>query len=134
MTEPVPGPSGAGRVVLEVGAGIGALVLDTPAGLAGQEIEISLASGGPGARRTHSLVRERRTSSGTSYAAVYPGLPVGDYTLWRDAATPGATITIDAGQVTWYRWPDSPSPLARPHPRKRDAVTSCCSPVRPAGT
>jgi hypothetical protein len=110
MTEPVPGPSGAGRVVLEVGAGIGALVLDTPAGLAGQEIEISPASGGLGARRTHSLVRERRTSAGISYAAVYPGLPAGDYTLWRDGATPGATITIDAGQVTWYRWPDSSGP------------------------
>ena len=30
----------------------------------------STASGGPAAHRTHSLVRERNTSAGTSYAAV----------------------------------------------------------------
>ena len=110
MTETVPGPSGAGSVVLEVGAGIGALVLQTPAGLAGQEIEISPASGGPAAHRTHSVVRERNTSAGTSYAAVYPGVAAGDYTLWRDDSTPGAVITINGGQVTWYRWPDGAEP------------------------
>jgi hypothetical protein len=110
MTETIPGPSGAGSVVLEVGAGTGALVLHTPADLAGQEIEISPASGGRTAHRTHSLVRERNTSAGTSYAAVYPGVAAGDYTLWRDDATPAAVITINSGQVTWYRWPDSPEP------------------------
>jgi hypothetical protein len=110
MTETVPGPSGAGSVVLELGTGTGALVLDTPADLAGQEIEISPATGGPGARRTHSLVRERITGAGTSYAAVYPGLAAGDYALWRDDATPAAVITINAGQVTWHRWPDRPEP------------------------
>jgi hypothetical protein len=110
MTESIPGPSGAGSVVLEVGAGTGALVLHTPAGLAGQEIEISPASGGPAARRTHSLVRERNTSAGTSYAAVYPGVAAGDYTLWRDDATPAAVITINGGQVTCYRWPDNAAP------------------------
>jgi hypothetical protein len=110
MTECVPGPSGAGSVVLDLGPGIGVLVLDTPAELAGREIEVSPASGGPGAHRTHSLVRERRTGAGTSYAAVYPGLAAGDYTLWGDATTPAGTITIDSGQVTWHRWPDSPGP------------------------
>ena len=110
MTESIPGPSGAGSVVLDLGPGIGVLVLDTPAELAGREIEISPASGGPAARRTHSLVRERNTSAGTSYAAVYPGVAAGDYTLWRDDATPAAVITIDGGQVTSYHWPDSPDP------------------------
>jgi hypothetical protein len=110
MTECVPGPSGAGSVVLDLGPGIGVLVLDTPAELAGREIEVSPASGGPGAHRTHSLVRERRTGAGTSYAAVYPGLAAGDYTLWGDATTPAGTFTIDSGQVTWHRWPDSPGP------------------------
>ena len=106
MTEIVPGPSGAGTVVLDLGAAIGALILDTPAELAGQEIEISPVSGGtPG--RTHSLVRERRTSVGVSYAAVYPDLPADDYTIWRDAATAAATVTITGGRVTRCRWPDS---------------------------
>src|SRR5580704_18173998 len=97
MTEFVPGPSGAGSVVL-----------DTPAELAGREIEVSPASGGPDAHRTHSLVRERRTGAGTSYAAVYPGLAAGDYTVWRDALTPAGTVTIDGGRVTRYRWPSCP--------------------------
>src|SRR6202451_3441248 len=108
MTESIPGPSGAGSVVLEVGAGTGALVLHTPADLAGQEIEISPASGGPAAHRTHSLVRERNTSAGTSYAAVYPGVAAGDYTLWRDDATPAAVITINGGQGALHPLPGRP--------------------------
>jgi len=106
MTEPesVPGPFSAGSVVLDLGAGIGALILAAPAELAGREIEISPARGGSSARRTHSLVRERRTGAGLSYAAVYPGLAVGDYTIWQDAVTPAATVTVHSGQVTSYWW------------------------------
>jgi hypothetical protein len=103
--EPVLGPSSAGSVILDLGGGTGALILDTPAELAGREIEISPARGGASARRTHSLVRERRTGAGTHYAAVYPGLAVGDYTIWQDAVTPAATITVDGGQVTRCHWP-----------------------------
>jgi hypothetical protein len=114
--ELVLGPSGAGTVVLDLGPGVGALILDVPAGLAGREIEISPAGGGAGVRRTHSMVRERRTGGGTHYAAVYPDLAVGDYTIWQDAVTPGATITVSSGQVTRCRFAD------------RDAA------VRPAGT
>jgi hypothetical protein len=132
MTETVPGPSGAGSVVLEVGAGTGALVLHTPADLAGQEIEISPASGGPAAHRTHSLVRERITSAGTSYAAVYPGVAAGDYTLWRDDATPAAVITINGGQVTCYRWPDSPEPAG--DLTSHGAATRDGSPPEPPGS
>ena len=61
-------------VVLDLGADVGALILDTPAELAGREIEIGPAGDGAGARRTHAQVRERRTGAGTGYAAVYPGL------------------------------------------------------------
>jgi len=106
MTEPesVPGPSSAGSVVLDLGPGIGALILDAPAELAGREIEISPAGGGANARRTHSLVRERRTGAGLSYAAVYPDVAAGDYTIWQDAVTSAATITVASGQVTRYQW------------------------------
>jgi hypothetical protein len=104
MPEHVPGPSRAGSVVLDLGAGIGALVLDAPPELNGREIEISPAAQGTRAHRTHSLVRERRAGSVRGYAAVYPGLAAGDYTIWRDAVTPAGTVTIDGGQVTRYRW------------------------------
>jgi hypothetical protein len=105
MTESVPGPSSSGSVVLNVGPGVGALVLHTPAGLDGREIEIS-PLGRQDARRTHSQVRERRTGGGVQYAAVYPDLAAGDYTIWRDASTPAGQVTIDGGAVTTYHWPD----------------------------
>ena len=105
MTESVSGPSGAGSVVLNVGAEIGALVLYTPADLDGQEIEIS-AQGALGARRTHSQVRERRAGGIVQHAAVYPGLAAGDYTVWRDATTPSGVVTVSGGEVTSYHWPD----------------------------
>jgi hypothetical protein len=101
MTETIPPPSGAGTVVLNLGPGTGALILHTPAAMDGQEIEISL----DGARRTHSQVRERRGGSSVRYAAVYPDLPAGSYTIWRDAATPATTITVTGGSVTSCHWP-----------------------------
>ena len=104
MTEPVLGPSGSGSVVLNVGPGVGALVLHTAADLDGHEIEIS-RSDIPAARRTHSQVRERRAGGGVQYAAVYPELAAGDYTIWRDATIPAGTVTSDEGIVTSFQWP-----------------------------
>jgi len=106
MHEAIPGPSGPGSVVLELGNDVGALVLDTPAALLGREIEMSPVGGAIAARRTHSLVRERRTATGTSYAAVYPGLAAGRYVIWRHMDTPVGEVTIDGGRVTHFRWPD----------------------------
>ncbi len=105
--EPVAGPSGSGTVVLELGPGAGTLVLHTPAEMNGAEIEISEAGGGgQTGYRTHSRVRPRHVASGTRYAAVYPGLPPGEYTIWRDAHTPAATVTVAEGVATTASWPD----------------------------
>ena len=104
MTETVAGPTGPGSVVLELGAGIGALILYTPPGLDGEEIEIS-RDDEPGGHRTHSQVRPRPLPGETVYAAVYPGLPAGRYTIWRDERTPAATATVTGGQVSSCRWP-----------------------------
>ena len=110
MTEPAAGPSGPGTVVMELGAGIGALILYTPAEMDGEEIEISRddepgAAGASGSRRTHSQVRPRHMPGGTRYAAVYPGLPAGRYTVWRDEYHPAAAVTVTGGQVSSCRWP-----------------------------
>jgi len=105
MTEPVAGPSGPGTVVLELGADIGALILYTPADLDGAEIEISRDDLPPGAHRTHSQVRQRHMPSAVIYAAVYPGVPEGHYTIWRDEHTPATTATITGGHVTSSHWP-----------------------------
>ncbi len=107
MTEPVLAPSGPASVVLDLGGGIGALILDAPPRMAGVEIEISL-NGCADAPRTHSRVRARRLGATVEFAAVYPGLCAGEYTIWRDAVTPAATITIDGGHVTRHPWPAEP--------------------------
>ncbi len=102
MTDHAYGPTGPGTVMLDLGAGTGALILYTPPGLAGREIEISPDA--PGARRTHASVRERPWSGGTRYAAVYAGLAAGDYTIWRDHDTMASTVTVAGGRVTTHDW------------------------------
>jgi hypothetical protein len=105
MTETIPGPSRPGSVVLNLGPGIGALVLNVPADLDGHEIEISHRDLPAGHHRTHSQVRERRAGGHVQYAAVYPDLPEGEYTLWRDASTSAGTLVITGGEVTTHTWP-----------------------------
>jgi len=110
MSESVAGPSGPGTVVLELGPGIGALVLYTPAELDGREIEISLdpvpgAPAAPAAGRTHSQVRPRHMASATKYAAVYPDLAEGSYTIWADPARPAGRVVIAGGRITNWNWP-----------------------------
>ena len=104
MTEPIAGPSGPGTVVMELGGDIGALILYTPDDLDGREIEIS-RDDDPGRRRTHSQVRARHMPAVTRYAAVYPGLRAGAYTVWRDEVNPLGTVVISGGQVTSWSWP-----------------------------
>jgi hypothetical protein len=102
-TEPDAGPSGSATVVLELGPGVGVLVLHTPAGMNGAEIEISLTgSDGP---RTHSMVRPRHVPGGTRYAAVYPGLAAGEYQIWAPGGPAVATVTITAGIAATAHWP-----------------------------
>lgn len=101
--ETAAGPSGSGTVVLELGPGAGALVLHTPAELNGAEIDISLA--GHQGHRTHSMVRPRHVAGGTQYAAVYPGLPPGEYTIWRDDGTPAVTVAVADGAAAAVSWP-----------------------------
>jgi hypothetical protein len=104
MTEAVAGPSGPGTVILELGADVGALVLFTPADMEGREIEIS-AEGYATGRRTHSRVRPRHMATGTRYAAVYPDLPAGTYTIWADERGGAGRAVIAGGQVTNWSWP-----------------------------
>jgi hypothetical protein len=49
------------------------------------------------------MVRERQTLPHPRYDAVYPDLRAGRYTIWRDAHTPAATVTITGGQITSHR-------------------------------
>ncbi|MGN6677574.1 MAG: hypothetical protein ACTHKL_07280 [Streptosporangiaceae bacterium] len=104
MAEAVSGPSTSGSVVLDLGPGTGALVLHAPPELDGAEIEISRPADAPGSR-THSLVRRRELPGRVQFAAVYPGLPPGDYVIWRDSTSQASRVTVTSGQVTTACWP-----------------------------
>jgi hypothetical protein len=104
MTESIAGPSGPGTVVLELGADVGALVLFTPEELDGREIEISRDDSAV-ARRTHSQVRPRHMPAGTRYAAVYPELAAGTYTIWADSQSRAGSVVIAGGRVANWSWP-----------------------------
>ena len=96
-------PSGQGTVMLNIGAGIGALVIHTPAALHGHEIEISPVA--DPATRTHAAVRARYVSGGVVWSEVIDNLPEGRYVIWRDPVTPLAEVEVDSGTVTEYNWP-----------------------------
>lgn len=111
-------PSDPGGVVLDIGDDVGALVLYGPAGIDGREIEISPGAD-PAAPRSHAEVRRRLPGLGelaapagqpaagqaaAIYAAVYPGLPAGSYTIWRDADLPAGTVIVRGGRVASFWW------------------------------
>ena len=105
MTESSPGPSGPGSVLLDIGDDVGALIIITPAAMAGEEIHISPVRDPAG--RTHAVVRERRLGPASSHAAVYPALPAGEYTIWREAGHAAGTVRIEGGTATSYHWAES---------------------------
>ena len=84
--------------MLDLGPGVGALVLNAGADLHGAEIEISPS--GCDEERSHKQVHERPANGRPLYAAVFDRLPAGVYTLWLDGrpirrrvAVAGATVT-----------------------------------------
>jgi hypothetical protein len=86
------------HVMLDLGPGVGALVLHTGANLHGMEIEISPS--GTDDARSHKQVHERPAAGRPLYAAVFDRLPAGEYTLWldgrplrREVAVAGAAVT-----------------------------------------
>lgn len=98
------GPSEDGSVMLDIGGDIGALVLHTDAEMVKVEIEISPSNDTN--RRSHVAVRERRGTGPARYAAIYPSLPTGDYTLYDAHHEPALQVSITGGQITEAHWPN----------------------------
>lgn len=98
--EVLPGPSGEGTVLVEIGVERGALVVVTGEARNGCEIEIRGA--GTSWAGEHVAVRERRIRSGAMYAALFPSLPQGRYDLRLRPHGPAVLdgITVTAGEVT----------------------------------
>ena len=95
----VEGVAAADGLVLDVGEGVGALVLLTDAVLAGQEIEISREGDGS---RVHAEVHPRG-EGGRAFAAVFIELPEGSYSVWRADGHPWASVDIQSARVTEFR-------------------------------
>ena len=98
-----PRPTRPSRaVIVDVGEHTGALVLTAPAEREGLEVEIHPAS--DPSRRTHVWVLPRAGRDGTVYAAVFPSLPAGDYTVLEADGSVAATVAVPPNQVTNATW------------------------------
>jgi hypothetical protein len=93
-------------VALDIGSGVGALVVHATRGRLGREVEVS-PLGSP-ERRVHAEVHQRRAGGDALYAAVIDGLAEGEYQVWTGAPAPAGRVRIDGGAVTeiqWNGWP-----------------------------
>ncbi len=97
------GPSYDGTVLLDIGGDIGALIINTGADMHHAEIEVSQTDE-EHAHRMHVAVRERHGPSGVRYAAIYPGLREGVYTVWAGNGEPADTARIVGGEVAQLDW------------------------------
>jgi hypothetical protein len=86
------------HVMLDLGPGVGALVLHTGADLHGVEIEISPS--GLDDERSHKQVHERPVAGRPLYGAVFDSLPAGEYTLWLDARPLRRHVAVADAAVT----------------------------------
>jgi hypothetical protein len=96
--EPRLAPSGNATVMLDIGEGVGALVVHARADLCG--IEIELAHRHESEAFTHTEVRERQLPEGSVYAGVFPEIAEGEYTLLPFGDAPARPVSIASGRVT----------------------------------
>jgi hypothetical protein len=104
--EVLPDPSPVAAVVLDIGDGFGAVVIDTPPWLEGHEIEIRKV--GTEWRGVHTAVRARLIPTGTQYAAVFGSLAEGRYDLRvRGDLDESRVLSLDvtSASVTCSLWP-----------------------------
>ena len=95
-------PSREATVVLDIGAGVGALVVITPPSLAGVEVEIAPRGGSSACM--HTEVRDRLLPEGTVYAGVFPAVAEGGYVLLDTDGSQRHEVEIRSGCVTDVAW------------------------------
>ncbi|HEY1522588.1 MAG TPA: hypothetical protein VGF70_06210 [Solirubrobacteraceae bacterium] len=90
-------------VVLEIGPGLGALIVHTDATMHGVEIEISPSA--DDARRSHKQVLERSVGGQPAFTAVFDQLAPGTYTLWTDGVARVRGVNVEGERIAKLRWP-----------------------------
>ncbi len=102
------GVSPTASVVLDLGAGVGALVVYTGPDQVGREIEVSLlgpdGAPDPAATRTHAEVRPRAVRPTPLHGALIPDLPAGRYAVWA-GDTAVSTVDVAGGSVAEVDYP-----------------------------
>lgn len=99
--EPVARPHPE-AVVLDIGGGLGALVVHWDASHLDTPIEISPT--GRDAERQHQHILERPMPEATFYAAVFDSIAEGSYTLWVGDEPHAREVEITGGKVTELHW------------------------------
>jgi hypothetical protein len=97
-------------VVLDLGDGIGALIVRTDPELLGTEVEISPAA--DDGDRQHKEVLHRALGHETASVLVYDNLPEGDYTLWVEGESRTRGVHVAGGQVAELDWRSEVGALA----------------------
>ena len=127
--EVLPDPSPVAAVVLDIGDGFGAVVIDTPPWLEGHEIEIRKV--GAEWRGVHTAVRARLIPTGTQYAAVFGSLAEGRYDLRVRGdldESPVLSLDVTGASVTY-----SPGPSSRTRRRPPGDAHQRCANAAPTG-
>jgi hypothetical protein len=84
--------------VLDIGIDTGALILYSDRDMVGEEIEI--CPFGHLSQREHNVVRARRTPTGLVYAAVFPSVAQGEYSVLTSDGLPSHKVSVTGGRVT----------------------------------
>lgn len=115
--------AGQGPVLLDIGGGVGALVVTMPAAFDGGEVEIRpVGWSSPGHPHDHDhdhphlphvAVVSRPVGARLVPSLVYPELVEGSYELYQRPAGPvELTVCVLGGEVTEARWPEGSLPPA----------------------
>jgi hypothetical protein len=89
-------------VALDIGEELGALIVETDAGMYGLEVEIALHE--PDARRSHKQVLARYNGERRAYTLVFDALPAGRYALWLEDRPIASDVQVRGGEVTELDW------------------------------
>ena len=99
--------AGQGSVLLDIGDGVGAVVVDMPASMEGVEVEIRPQ--GPAhhhGHHPHVAVVNRPVEGGLLPSLVFPEVPEGDYGLHlKGSDVRRRTVAVAGGRVTAAQWP-----------------------------
>jgi hypothetical protein len=88
-------------VALDIGDGVGALIIYPSEHYRGLEIEISRAD--ELGHRVHTGVHDRATHNGTVLTAIFGSLEAGEYVIWAQESPDGEPVSVLDGEVTETR-------------------------------